>query len=263
MENKLCKITLYLSVALSSTAFTQSSAESLAREPISLYQPAQRSSDFDGCKDVFPGGVPIALNSVSEKWKPRGLCSNNFAVLHSGLSRTPLVVVERLYGTLLKGASGLKRTNVFFEDPRLPKAERAALSDFEGSGLDRGHLAAAADQTDEIAMAQSFALSNIVAQNAVNNREIWSKLEADTRKYALRAKGPVFVYSGPLFKEGLKTIGAGVWVPTHLFKLVHDPQADKTWVHLLPNDSTPYRGPPLSYADFVKDWGWDVLNKQR
>lgn len=29
--------------------------------PINLYAPAQRSSTFDGCKQLFPGGKPIPL----------------------------------------------------------------------------------------------------------------------------------------------------------------------------------------------------------
>ncbi|WP_442764248.1 hypothetical protein [Malikia spinosa] len=64
--------------------------------PINLYAPAQRSSTFDDCKQLFPGGKPIPLTVVSADWIPRGLCSDAFAVLYSGKSKTPLVVVERL-----------------------------------------------------------------------------------------------------------------------------------------------------------------------
>lgn len=108
-------------------------------EPISLYSASQRSSLFNACRDVFPQGRPISLAIVSPEWKPRGLCSDSFAVLHSGRSKTPLLVIERLNRAQVLDAKGKRRTNEFYPDPRLPSSERAYLDDFKGSGYDRGH----------------------------------------------------------------------------------------------------------------------------
>jgi endonuclease G, mitochondrial len=254
-------------LALTVAAFLGVSTGAIARrpahagfEPISLYASAQRSSTFDGCRYLFPAGKPISLESVSPRWKPRGLCSNGFAVLHSGLSKTPLIVVERINRGSVLHARHEARTNVFFADPRLPASERADLRDYARSGLDRGHLSPAADQPDEGAMAQSFALSNMVPQDATNNRKIWAKLESDTRKFAQRAKGDVYVFSGPLFKEGYRTMGRGhVWVPTHLFKLVYDQASGRAWAHILPNTADALVGRPMSYAEFVETTGWHLL----
>lgn len=104
--------------------------------PIELYAPAQRASTFDGCKQLFPGGRPLPLTVVNADWLPRGLCSDRFAVLYSGKSKTPLVVVERLSRQQIDDADE-QRTNEFFPDPRLPASERAYLDDYRGSVYDQ------------------------------------------------------------------------------------------------------------------------------
>ena len=254
-------------LVLTVAAFLGVSTGSFARrpahagfEPISLYASVQRSSTFEGCRYLFPAGKPISLESVSPQWKPRGLCSNKFAVLYSGLSKTPLVVVERINRDSVLRAKNEKRADVFFPDPRLPAGERANLRDYARSSLNRGHLSPAADQPDERAMAQSFALSNIVPQDPTNNRRIWAKLESDTRKFAQRARGDVYVFSGPLFKEGYRTVGRShVWVPTHLFKLVYDQASGRAWAHILSNSADALVGRPVSYAEFVTATGWHLL----
>jgi hypothetical protein len=58
-------------------------------------------------------------------------------------------------------------------------------------------------------MAQSFSLANMTPQAPKNNREAWSSIESATRKYAMRAKGDVYVISGPVFSDRPQTIGAG------------------------------------------------------
>lgn len=238
---------------------TEEALAQVSKAPIGLYSSEQRSSTFEACKHVFPGAAPMDLTKVAPEWKPRGLCSNHFAVLHSGLTRTPLVVVEKLNRQILREAQGEDRTDAFYEDPRLPRDERADIRDYARSGFDRGHLSAAANHPDAHSMAQSFALSNMVPQHPDSNRKTWNKIEQDTRRYVSRARGDVYVFSGPLFREGYKTIGRGqVWVPTHLFKLVVDATSGKSWAYVLPNDGTPISA-PMSYEAFVKETGWQLL----
>ena len=258
MKTTICRLALGL---VSAITITQAHAgfELTGNGPISLYQAAQRSANFDSCKDLFPGGRPIPLTTVSADWMPRGLCSDSFAVLYSGRSKTPLVVVERLNRQQVDDADE-ERTNKFFPDPRLPAAERAYLEDYKGSGYDRGHMAAAGNAPTPNAMAQSFALSNIVPQDPTHNRRVWSKLEADTRKYARRTNGDVFVFTGPLFDAGHQTIGRNkVWVPTRIFKLVYDQGTGRAWAHVLPNTPDAQIGKPIDYPTFVRETGWDLL----
>ena len=62
----------------------------------------------------------------------RELCYDAFAVLHSGHTRTPVFVAQRLNRQLVQDADE-KRTDKFFADARLPRVERAELSDYKGS----------------------------------------------------------------------------------------------------------------------------------
>ena len=171
-------------------------------EALALYSSQQKQPSFDSCVDLFPAGRPINVASVTAAMKPMALCSDRFAVVYSQTSKTPLVVVERLDASQLRDAKGEERTNQFYPDPRIPKSGRAELSDYRGTGLDRGHQSPAGDAPDHRSMAQSFALSNMVPQNSTNNRTAWSKLETDVRKFAQRAGGSVFVFTGPLFDLG-------------------------------------------------------------
>lgn len=226
-----------------------------------IYSREQLAQSLASCADLFPGGRPVSVNVFPAERNAAGLCSNSFAVIHSSQTKTPLLVVERLTRASLKDAKGEERTDEFFPDPRLKVGDRASLNDYKGSGFDRGHMAPAADQPDATSMVQSFSLSHIVPQDPTNNRKVWAKLEGDTRKYAERAGGPVFVYSGPLFQDrAVQTIGKGkVWVPTHLYKLVYDSSTQKAWAHVLPNTSDARIGTPISYEAFKAQTGLDPL----
>lgn len=215
---------------------------------------------FRGCAHLFPGARPIDLASIAPKWLPAALCSKNFAVLYSAQSKTPLVVVERLSREQLASALNEPRTDEFFPDPRLRPGARAELDDFRGSGFDRGHLASAANQPDRQSMIQSFALSNMVPQEPFNNRKTWAKIESDVRKFARRAQGGVFVFSGPVFRGRRRTIGVDkIWVPSHLFKLVYDEASGRSWAYILANTADARIEAPVGYAEFVQQTGWRLL----
>ena len=215
---------------------------------------------FVGCQQLFPQGAVIDIAKVDRRWRPTALCSSHFAVLYSGLSKTPLVVVERLNREQIAQALDEARTDEFYADPRLPAGSRAELDDFRGSGLDRGHLAPAGDQPDQASMAQSFALSNIVPQDPFNNRKTWAKIESDVRKYVRRVQGNVYVFSGPIFRTQQRTIGRNqVWVPSHLFKLVYDEASGRSWAYILANTAEARVEAPIDYASFVQQTGWHVL----
>lgn len=221
------------------------------------------ANGFSACANLFPKNIPIRMDALNREWKPKALCFDDFAILYSGLSKTPMVTVELLSSAKLADAKDEKRTDNFFADTRLGAAERADLADYRGSGYDRGHLAPAANRPNELAMNQSFALSNMIPQDPTNNRKIWAKIESDVRKYVRRAPGNVYVFSGPIFNSAVgeqKTIGRNqVWVPAQMFKLVFDQASGRSWAYILDNTATAQINAPMDYAQFVKTTGWQLL----
>lgn len=220
---------------------------------------ATSTADFSQCRQLFVDGGPPKV-AASPALKLRPLCYDAFAVMHSGRSKTPVYVAERLSRAQLVDARDEKRTDQFFADARLPRAERAELDDYKGSGYDRGHLAPAGDQPTAQAMAQSFSLANMTPQAPKNNREAWSAIESATRKYVMRAKGNVYVISGPVFGDSPETIGQGrVWVPDYYFKLVYDQTTNRAWAHWIANTNEAHPSKPISYRELVKRTGVEFL----
>lgn len=190
----------------------------------------------------------------------RELCFSSFAILHSGKVKTPVFVAQRLNRQMLAQARHIERTDRFYAEARLPAAERAELDDYRNSGYSRGHMAPAGDMHNAQAMAQSFSLVNMVPQDQRQNSGPWIKIEADTRKYIMRAKGDVYVFTGPVYTASSKTIGAGrVAVPTYLYKVVHDATTRKSWVHWMANSPDAKAGPPISYEEFERRTGLRLL----
>ena len=218
------------------------------------------ANDFSLCREDFANGIPPVIVH-QETLQPRALCYSAFAVLHSGTSHTPVYVAECLNSRLLIEARNKQRTNKFYADARLPRAERAELADYHGTGFDRGHMAPAGDMATDEAMAQSFSLANMVPQYPLNNRRAWAGIEKATRRYVMRAAGDVFVITGPVFDGTPQTIGADhVWVPQHLFKLVYDPSTHRAWARWLDNTNDARAGRPISYEELVRRTGIEFLS---
>ena len=78
------------------------------------------------------------------------------------------------------------RSNDFRPDPDLPEEQRAELSDYKGSGYDRGHLVPAEDmRRDQQTESETFLLSNMSPQVGKGfNQGIWKNLEAKVRNWA-------------------------------------------------------------------------------
>lgn len=216
--------------------------------------------DFPECLQFFANERPPVLASRSTD---RALCYDAFAVLHSGESKTPVFVAEKLNRNSIASAHE-ERTDKFFVDARLRAAERANLEDYKGSGFDRGHMAPAGDMPTAQAMAQSFSLANMVPQAPEHNRGTWAKsVEMATRKYAARAGGDVYVITGPVFEPSIAespSIGPGnVHVPKYLFKLVYDQSKNRAWAHWQLNDDATRGSRPISYAELVRRTGIEFL----
>ena len=223
---------------------------------LQVSNPTRSTQGFSQCPQFFAGGKPPVL---SDQPKLRALCYDAFAILHSGQSKTPVFVAQRLNKALVEDADE-KRTNKFFSDARLPRDERAELDDYKRSGYSRGHMAPAGDMPTAQAMAQSFSLANMVPQSSKQNGGPWARIEKDTRSYAQRAAGDVYVITGPVFAADTSTVGSNqVRVPSFLYKLVYDAQSQRAWAHWQANDDAARVTQPISYEELVRRTGIEFL----
>ena len=221
---------------------------------------AAADAHFAGCRDMFPQSRPPAPPSGLAGL--RELCFDAFAVLYNPDTKTPVYVVERLSRASLQAAKSIARTDRFYAEARLPASARAQLEDYRGSGYARGHMAPAADMPTDTAMAQSFSLANMVPQDMSHNSGPWNRIEQDTRQYVMRARGDVYVFTGPAYLAArTPRIGdSGVAVPSHLFKLVHDPETGRSWAHWHQNQSGAQAMRPISEEALVQKLGIDFLH---
>lgn len=216
-----------------------------------LFVPLKAFALFEECKDLFPRQlVPVTTQAG------RDLCFDSFAIYYSPKDKKPVYVVEKLNREQLL-APHPRRSNQFYEEARLPSSERALLSDYRGSGYDRGHNAPAGDMSNERSMAQSFSLANMMPQARQNNQGIWAKnVEEPTRLYAKRATGDVYVFTGSTGNQG--SIGSSrVTIPSHLYKLVYDPHKNAAWAYWIENSNEAQMSPPITYSELVSKTGID------
>jgi endonuclease G len=220
---------------------------------------AVKGADFRACPRFFVNGTPPRVPN-EPFWMPRALCYESFGVLHSGTTKTPLFVAERLNRAALVSAARAGSPDRFFADTRLPRVERGRLEDYKGSGFSPGRLAPTASRATKRAAAQSFSLATIVPQARQNNLNAWAEIEMATRQYAMRAAGDVFVISGPVFESGSQAIGPGkVRVPKYLYKLVYDPASGRAWAHWLENVEQARVARQISYSELVERTGIQFL----
>ncbi|MCR5078138.1 MAG: DNA/RNA non-specific endonuclease [Prevotella sp.] len=105
------------------------------------------------------------------------------------------------------------------EDAPLPRVD---TYDYSRSGFDRGHMCPAGDNRwSQLAMEQSFLMTNVCPQNHALNSGMWNTIEEQCRAWAERY-GDVYIVCGPVFlNQRHKTIGKHkVMVPEAFFKVV-------------------------------------------
>jgi endonuclease G len=128
----------------------------------------------------------------------------------------------------------IERNHTFSEDPKIKNT--ATNKDYLKSNYDRGHLVPAEDMDfNEKAMDESFYLSNISPQNPNFNRGIWKKLENYVRH--LGKTKELIVISGSLISKTSKTIGNGVKIPSHFYKIIYIKNTNETICFLIPNSN--------------------------
>ncbi|MFN3792720.1 DNA/RNA non-specific endonuclease [Massilia sp.] len=184
---------------------------------------ASGSAHAASCSDHYLNGRAPEIRNPKLATATRELCYSEFSIMHSGVTRTPLWSAEHLSSSQLAAAKGRERENAFHAEQRLPRGQRAELSDYARSGFDRGHMAPNGNMPDRRAQRESFSLANMVPQNRDQHRGIWTPIENEVRDM-VRKEGELYVVSGPAFLgSSLQKVG-NVIVPSHLYKVVYSPR---------------------------------------
>jgi endonuclease G len=143
------------------------------------------------------------------------------------------------------------RFDNFRPDLRIPELFRADLADYEGSGFDRGHLVASANQAEtEIQNSETFLLSNMSPQVPSFNRGIWKNLEDAVRELdAQKSVLETYVICGPIFNFDVPVLtikpkgnkGVTLPIPHAFFKsvLTEDNKGRlHMWSFMIPNEAS-------------------------
>lgn len=236
-----------------------------------------------------PAGATASQCPFGEPVPRRGLAFGatervvraGYALLHSADLKTPYWVCEAYTTASLRNT--VERGSLSFKaDPALRLA-RAVPADYAGSSqhrtraglfpIDIGHMAPAeAHSSSESRMVDTFYLSNAVPQHRAMNRGQWARLEACARTTG-PVRGTKWVISGPMIYTErdvayvtVDTIGTGVVIPTHTWKiLVYRTPADelRAWAAVMPNGVLPENAQLDDFAasiDAIEDaTGFDFL----
>ena len=217
-----------------------------------------QADDLSQCSQSFYGGVYPEFTNPKLSNNTQALCMDGFAVMYSGVSRTPLWSAEYLDRKRLQQAKEIDREDSFHEESRLPNPLRAKLSDYSGSGYDRGHLAPNGNMANRSQQYDSFSLANIAPQSPRNNRYIWRNIESATR-YLTQQYGEVYTITGVAFtSKKTKQLADRVLVPSHFFKAVYIPASNQAGVYYAPNDESE-RIEVISLDELTAKIGIDVL----
>lgn len=160
------------------------------------------------------------------------LIHTNYTSVFSKSKKYPVLVQWVVTNKMVTCSTPLKRKDNFKPDPKLPN-ETDLISDYVGSGLDRGHMMPAADnlcQTQQV-QDECFYFSNMAAQYHSLNAGDWKSLETFVREKA-KTQDSIFVWAGNLGEE--KKIGK-VSVPKQCWKVVYI-KNENLWLSFLFNN---------------------------
>jgi len=141
-----------------------------------------------------------------------------------------------LYERRKERTLGLASRTDDFRSDEMISTNSAILSDYKGTGYDRGHLAPAGDMSfSTTAMSESFYISNMSPQNPSFNRGIWKDLESLVRSWGNNSS--IYIVTGPVLDDCISLIGINnVCVPEYYYKVIYDPSEKKMISFILPNE---------------------------
>lgn len=190
---------------------------------------AQKAQVEETTKDAPSSGVMRPLYENLEQpaeipgRKEVILMKSQFVISYDTKTLCPNYVCWSLNADRVDGK--VKRTDNFHADPALAGSVAVDKYDYNGSGYDRGHMCPAGDnKNSEVAMDESFCMTNMCPQNYSLNRGAWNELEQHCRNWA-RDYGTIYICCGPIFdSDKPRKIGTRkdvkISVPDRFFKVI-------------------------------------------
>ena len=148
------------------------------------------------------------------------LVNTGFTIGYSDAREDPLWVCYKVFA--VSTPISHPRPSTFKVDLRT--VAEVSYQDYAHSGYDRGHMAPTATIDycyGRDAQLETFYMSNVCPQSPTLNRGIWAKLESTVRDWA-NTFGEVWVFTGPIFDDVIKTLPSGVEIPDAFYKIVVD-----------------------------------------
>jgi DNA/RNA endonuclease G (NUC1) len=226
-------------------------------------QPAAGSVAAD-CKHTMINGIAPILLQPNTNGRITLHCLSKFAVVYSGITKTPLAVSEYLTSESIKAARLFPRKDNLHVENRLQPYDRAQLTAYNQSGFDKGHMASVSNMPTEISQFEADSLINIVPQNPQLNSEGWARLTGIFRDWLVSHGADAYTVTGPAYQKGGSPyrIGGdentGVLVPQAIYRAYYVPSIQFTGAIWAANDNS-NRYEALTLNELIDRLGIDVM----
>lgn len=142
----------------------------------------------------IPFGLP---RSDSDAGGERLLAQEHYVVWYDDDLRAPLWTAHFLPKS--EADDSRTREDSFRSDPRLGESERSECADYKEPIFDQGHMVPRADMNrSEIAMDNTYFMSNMTPQHCAFNRGAWLVLEEAVRDWA-KQEEKIWVITGAVY----------------------------------------------------------------
>ena len=159
------------------------------------------------CADLYPESKPIEVKDTVE------LCNSFYVSVFDVYQQRVILVSEHLkHGTV----GSVKRVDAFRADSRVGVKPNPVQ--YINSGFDRGHMAPAADASNDKEMYETFLMTNMTPQKPTLNRVEWKKLEEQTRKLFDKSRSDMYIVTIAIYGNDVKM--KGIPVPIGYWKIV-------------------------------------------
>jgi endonuclease G, mitochondrial len=182
------------------------------------------------CAQHVPYGQPVVTKPDAAL-----ICRQGYFLYHDNAAKIPAWVAWNITPEHVNGC--VARTDAFATDASLPAGKSATPADYAASGYDKGHLANDAHQSWDLQVEkESFLMTNMSPQLPGLNRGIWKLLETATGAWTFSRQHTLIIYAGNIYDVTKdKKIGAGVDVPSYLYKIVIDKNTNEVLAFLFPH----------------------------